>query len=427
MAESFGHDVLLADGVPSALRIFESESIDVVLTDVRLGDQDGLALLRSIQERRPVVPVVLITGQATIGAAMEAIQAGAYEYLAKPPDRDRIGVILRHAVEKKRMAEEMRTLQRAIESRYQVEHIVGRSPQMLDVFKTVARVAAGPSNVLILGESGTGKELVARTLHRQSERRGHRFVAVNMAAFAEGVLESELFGHRRGAFTGATASREGLFQTAHLGTLFLDEIGDLSLGLQAKLLRAIQEQKVRPIGADEEVEAKVRIVAATHRDLEAMVRAETFREDLYFRLNVVTVNLPPLRERVEDIPVLIDHFMRKYEQDTGRAAPVLSEEARRILLSYPWPGNVRELENVIERAAQYATHGSIGVDCLPARVLGSEPRQERPGGFLPLEELIERHVALVLDHTAGNVSAAARILQVSRRTLHRMAERRRKP
>jgi DNA-binding NtrC family response regulator len=425
MAESFGHDVLLADGVPSALRIFENESIDVVLTDVRLGDQDGLVLLRSIQERKPTVPVVLITGQATIGAAMEAIQAGAYEYLAKPPDRDRIGVILRHAVEKKRMAEEMRTLQRAIESRYQVEHIVGRSPQMLEVFKTVARVAAGPSNVLILGESGTGKELVARTLHRQSDRREQRFVPVNMASFAEGVLESELFGHRRGAFTGATASREGLFRTAHLGTLFLDEIGDMSPGLQAKVLRAIQEQRVRPIGANEEVDARVRIVAATHRDLEAMVRAGTFREDLYFRLNVVTVALPPLRERIEDIPILIDHFLRKYERETGRPAPVLSDEARGALVAYPWPGNVRELENVIERAAQYATHGSIGADCLSARVLGSEPRGDHIDGYLPLEEVIERHVEQVLRHTGGNVSAAARILRVSRRTLHRMALRRR--
>jgi DNA-binding NtrC family response regulator len=426
MAESFGHDVLLADGVPAALRIFENESIDVVLTDVRLGDQDGLVLLRSVQERSPMVPVVLITGQATIGAAMEAIQAGAYEYLAKPPDRDRIGVILRHAVEKKRMAEEMRTLQRAIDSRYQVEHIVGRSPQMLEVFKTVARVAAGPSNVLILGESGTGKELVARTLHRQSDRREQRFVPVNMASFAEGVLESELFGHRRGAFTGATTSREGLFQTAHLGTLFLDEIGDMSLGLQAKVLRAIQEQRVRPIGANEEVDAKVRIVAATHRDLEAMVRAGTFREDLYFRLNVVTVALPPLRERIEDIPILIDHFLHKYEKETGRPAPVLSEEARRALVGYPWPGNVRELENVIERAAQYATHGSIGVDCLSARVLGAEPRRDSPDGYPPLEEVIERHVDQVLRHTDGNISAAARILRVSRRTLHRMAQRRKR-
>jgi len=325
------------------------------------------------------------------------------------------------------MAEEMHSLRRAIDSRYRTDHIVGRSPQMLDVFKTVARVAPGHSNVLILGESGTGKELVARTLHRQSDRRTHRFVPVNMASFAEGVLESELFGHRRGAFTGATSSREGLFQAAHLGTLFLDEIGDMSPALQAKMLRAIQEQRVRPIGADEEVDAKVRIVAATHRDLEAMVRAGTFREDLYFRLNVVTITLPPLRERLEDIPVLIDHFLRKYEQETGREAPVLSGEASRTLLGYPWPGNVRELENVIERAAQYATHGSIGLDCLPARVLGGEVRRDLPERFLPLEDVIEHHVRQVLEHTGGNVSAAARILRVSRRTLHRMAERRRKP
>jgi DNA-binding NtrC family response regulator len=426
MAESFGHQVVLADGVPAALQIFENDSIDVVLTDVRLGEQDGLVLLKSIQERNPAVPVVLITGQATIGAAMEAIHAGAYEYLAKPPDRDRIGVILRRAVEKKRMAEKMDTLERQIKSRYQVEHIVGRSPQMLEVFKTVARVARGGSNALILGESGTGKELVARTLHRQSEL-GGKFVPVNMASFAEGLLESELFGHTRGAFTGATTSREGVFRTAHQGTLFLDEIGDMSLALQAKLLRAIQEQKVRPIGQNEEVDARVRIISATHRDLERMVREGMFREDLYFRLNVVNVTLPPLRERTEDVPILIDHFLRKYEDGTGRPAPVLSDEARRILIGYAWPGNVRELENVIERAAQYATHGIIGDDCLPARVLGQSTRQDVPAGFLPLETVIERHIDQVIEHTGGNVSAAARILRVSRRTLHRMDERRRKP
>jgi transcriptional regulator with PAS, ATPase and Fis domain len=267
--------------------------------------------------------------------------------------------------------------------------------------------------------------LVARTIHRQSDRRDRLFVPVNMAAFAEGILESELFGHKRGAFTGATASREGVFRMAHNGTLFLDEIGDLSLGLQAKLLRAIQEQKVRPIGQNEEVEAKVRIVSATHRDLEAMVREGTFREDLYFRLNVVNVTLPPLRERTMDIPILIDHFLRKYEEETRRPAPVLSDEARNVLMGYAWPGNVRELENVVERAAQYATHGSIGVDCLPPRVVGETTRQDVPEGFLTLDDVIARHVEQVLQHTGGNVSAASRILQVSRRTLHRMAERRR--
>jgi DNA-binding NtrC family response regulator len=424
MAESFGHEVVLADGVPAALETFDSQKIDVVLTDVRLGDQDGLSLLKLIRERRPDVPVVLITGQATIGAAMEAIQAGAYEYVSKPPDRDRIGLILRHAVEKKRMAEKVRSLERVARARYQVGQIVGRSVQMLEVFKTVARVARGHSNVLILGESGTGKELVARELHHQSDRRG-RFVPVNLTALGEGVIESELFGHRRGAFTGATGDREGLFRAAHDGTLFLDEIGDLPLTLQAKLLRAIQEQRVRPMGSNDEVEARVCVVSATHRDLEAMVADGRFREDLYYRLHVASIVLPPLRERREDIPLLVENCLRNYETETGIRAPEVSEEALARLGDYDWPGNVRELENVVERAALYATHGSIGLDCLPARLLGRETAAPRSDGFLPLSDMIERHIDEVLAHTGGNVTAAARILGVSRRTLHRMAEKRR--
>jgi DNA-binding NtrC family response regulator len=425
IAESFGHDVVLADGIPTALETLDRVSVDVVLTDVRLGTDSGLALLRSIQERQPHVPVVLITGQATIGAAMEAIESGAYEYIAKPPDRDKIGLILRRAVEKKRMADEMKQLQGAMQARFTMENIVGRSPQMLEVFKTVARVARSSSNIMILGESGTGKEMVARTLHQQSDRGSKRFVAVNMAALAEGVLESELFGHRRGAFTGATESRDGVFREAHQGTLFLDEIGDLPLSLQAKLLRAIQEQRVRPVGANEEVEARVRILTATNRDIEHMVEEGTFRQDLYYRLNVVQIQLPPLRDRRDDIALLIDHFLRKYETETARPAPRLSEDARDVMMRYAWPGNVRELENVVERAALYATHGSIGTDCLPPRLQGDIGTIPASEPFLPLEGVIDRYVDQVLAHTQGNITAAARILQVSRRTLHRMAEKRR--
>ncbi len=436
IAQSFGHDTVIAESVESAIDRFAEGPFDVVLTDLRLGDRDGLELLGHIQQRAPEVPVVLITGQATIDSAMEAIRAGAYDYLAKPPLRDAIGVLLERAIEKKRMAEEMRHLQREITSRYSLENIAGKSPRMLDVFKTVARVAAERTIVLILGESGTGKEVVARALHQKSPRAHRRFVPVNVSAIPEGLLESELFGHVRGAFTGATASRRGLFEEAHQGTLFLDEIGDLSQPLQAKLLRVIQEHSYKPVGGNEERVVDVRLVVATHRNLEEMVRAGQFREDLYYRLNVVSISLPPLRERREDIPVLVEHFLRKFEREIGRAAPRFAPEVMELFERYRWPGNVRELENVVERAVVLSPLSVVTPDSLPprfhapsvaagtlAQASPGSPAQA-PGGFVPLETMIERYAQQVLEYTRGNRTRAAEILGISRRTLHRMAERR---
>ena len=428
MAESFGHEVAIANSVASAIERLARTEFDVVLTDVRLGVQDGLDLLRHVQQEAPEVPVVLITGMATIDSAMEAIRAGAYDYLAKPPHRDAIGALLRRAIEKKRMTEEMRKLQKAAISTAAPEMIAGHSPRMLEVFKTVARVAPGRTSVLILGESGSGKELVARAVHQQSLRAQRRFVPANVSAIPEGLLESELFGHLRGAFTGATTSRRGLFEEAHLGTLFLDEIGDLSLPLQAKLLRVIQEHRVKPVGGNEEIDVDVRLVAATHRDLEEMVRAGTFREDLYFRINVVSISIPALRERTEDIPDLVEHFIRKHERETGLSAPRLAPGVLELLEAYPWPGNVRELENVMERAILLSTQGAITADSLPPRyhrppAAALPPRET--GGFAPLAEMIERYVSEVLQFTRGNRTSAAELLGISRRTLHRMEAKKR--
>jgi len=423
MAEHFGHEVVTASSVDEAIAHLSESGFDVVLPDLKLGERNGLDLLRHFQQHAPDVPVVLITGQATIDSAMEAIRAGAYDYVAKPPRLDAIGALLKRAVEKKRITEEVRLLQREVQSHYDFDTIAGSAPQMLEVYKTVARVAPGRTNILILGESGTGKELVARALHLQSPRAERRFVPVNVSAIPEGLLESELFGHVRGAFTGATATRRGLFDEAHDGTLFLDEIGDLSLPLQAKLLRAIQEHRIKPVGGNEDHEVDVRLVAATHRNLEEMVRLGQFREDLYYRLNVIAIQLPPLRDRPGDIPILIDHFLAKYEHETGQHAPTFSTEALRQLQSYPWPGNVRELENVVERALLLSTHGVITPESLPARLHG-KPLLE-PGGFVPLDTMIDRYVQQVLEHTGGNMTRAAQILGISRRTLHRMAERER--
>jgi DNA-binding NtrC family response regulator len=423
MAEHFGHDVVMASSVPEAVDRFDRDAPDVVLTDLKLGDHDGLELLRHVQEIAPDTPVVLITGQATVDSAMEAIRAGAYDYLSKPPRMQELGALLKRAVEKKRMAEEVRHLQREIQVYTRVEPIAGSSPQMLEVYKTVARVAPWRTNVLVLGESGTGKELVARALRSQSPRATQRFVAVNVSAIPEGLLESELFGHVRGAFTGAHAARRGVFDEADGGTLFLDEIGDLSLPLQAKLLRVLQEQRIKPVGGNEEHEVDVRLVVATHRTLEQMVRSGQFREDLYYRLNVISISLPPLRERREDIPVLVRHFLAKVQRDTGLPAPTFTAEAMSLFASYAWPGNVRELENVVERAVLLSTHGVVAPDALPPRLHGRTT--PAPTGFVPLDEMIARYVQQVLEYTRGNRTRAAEILGISRRTLHRMAARER--
>ncbi len=424
IAQSFGHEAVQADSVEQAIEAFAASEFDVVLTDLRLGERDGLELLRHVQERAPEVPVVLITGQATIESVMEAIRDGAYDYLSKPPERAALGALLQRAIEKKRMTIEVRELRQEPGARLALESIVGRSPRMLEVFKTVARVAPSKSNVLILGESGTGKELVARALHLQSPRAQQPFVPVNVSAIPEGLLESELFGHMRGAFTGAVTTRRGLFEEAHRGTLFLDEIGDLSLPLQAKLLRVIQEQRVKPVGGNEEIEVDVRIVGATHRDLEAMVRDRRFREDLYYRLNVVALALPPLRERPDDIPALIEHFLRKIERDNGRPAPRFAPETLARLASYAWPGNVRELENVVEHAVLLSNQSVVGPDALPARLLApTSGAAVVEDGFASLAVMIERYVARVIQHTGGNRTRAAEILGISRRTLHRMAAR----
>jgi two-component system, NtrC family, response regulator AtoC len=425
MAESLGHGVDIAESVETAIERSADTRYDVVLTDLQMGPASGIDLVRRLQQNAPRVPVVVITGWATIESAMEAIQAGAYDYLSKPLRRDALQALLDRAIEEKRLVERGGLETSRLRSKVSLADIAGKSPAMLEVFKTVARVAPGRSNVLILGESGTGKELVARALHHQSSRANQRFVPVNLTAIPDGLLESELFGHVLGAFTGATGTRRGLFEEAHQGTLFLDEIGDLSLPLQAKLLRVIQEQKIKRVGGNEEIDVDVRLVVATHRNLDQMVREGTFREDLYYRLNVVSLSLPPLRERREDIPVLVEHFLQKYELETGQSVPRFADDALVRILHYDWPGNVRELENAIERAVLLSGRGTITPDVLPPRLLQGPMPEQAPGAWVPLDTMIERYVEQVLEHTGGNRSRAAQILGISRRTLQRMAERKR--
>ena len=393
--------------------------MDLVVSDIRMADVDGLQLTDRMREAAPDTPVVLVTAFGNVEGAVEAIRRGAFDYISKPYDVDAIAVVVERALRQRSLVLENRALRGQVRERYRLEDVVGRSEAMLEVYKTAARVAPSPATVLILGESGTGKELVARAIHAASPRASGPFVPVDCGAIAEGVLESELFGHARGAFTGAQTSRRGLFEEAHGGTLFLDELGDVGPALQARLLRALQEGEVRRVGANEPVQVDVRVVAATNKDLAAAVQAGRFREDLYYRLNVVTLRIPPLRDRREDIPLLLEHFAAKH----GHPHAVVTPAARDLLVAWRWPGNVRELENVVARALALNPTGVIEPDALPEAIRGwsAAPLPSVAAGERPsLAELERRYAAQVLAEQGGNKTRAAEVLGIDRKTLYRI-------
>lgn len=432
--EREAYEVTVAHSVHEAQdRLDDRGPFDAVLTDLRMPGESGLALVQHLRTTAPDTVVLVLTAFGDATAAGEAIRAGAYDFISKPYELGTLRLLLNRAIERRRQVSERRVEESPRHGALPPatkETLVGHSPAIIEVMKTVARVAPSQATVLILGETGTGKELVARTIHRFSDRAARRFVAVNCSALAEGLLESELFGHVRGAFTGATGSRPGLFREADKGTLFLDEVGDISPALQARLLRVLQEHEIVPVGSESPVRVDVRVIAATHRDLEALVREGRFREDLYYRLHVVSVALPPLRERRQDIPLLIDHFLRMLASRHGREPLALDPDAQARLLAYDWPGNVRELQNVLERAVVMAAQDIIGPEHLPStlRVGGTSaptaPVAAGPEARLPsLEEVDRLHVVRVLEHTRGNREDAARILGISRRTLTRMIQR----
>jgi DNA-binding NtrC family response regulator len=410
-------------------KLDEEGPFDAVLTDLRMPRKSGLDLLRVLRGRDPEALVLVLTAFGDAAAAGEAIRAGAYDFISKPYDIETLRETLDRALGRRRLARRRSaggTLATGSEEPEGLA-LVGHSPAIIDVMKTLARVAPSQATVLVLGETGTGKELVARTIHRYSERASRRFVAVNCSALAEGLLESEVFGHVKGAFTGAAASRPGLFREADKGTLFLDEIGDISPALQARLLRALQEHEIVPVGSETPVKIDVRVIAATHRDLPELVRQGRFREDLYYRLDVVTLSLPPLRERRQDIPLLVDHFLRTLSSRHGRGPVAVDPEALRRLLGYDWPGNIRELQNVLERAVLLAEQGVIGPEHLATTVRSSAaalPDAPVPAPALRgLEEVEREHVIRVLAATGGNREESSRILGISRRTLTRMIQR----
>jgi DNA-binding NtrC family response regulator len=430
-------EILRAEGLEVTARASGDDAIgeagrrpyDLVISDIRLGDgASGMEVLAAFGKKSPQTPVILITAFGDVAGAMAAIQKGAHDYVSKPFDVAELTTTVRRTLERSRILEESRNKPKAAE---RPAGIVGKSPAMLDVYKMVARVAATQSTVLVIGESGTGKELVARAIHNNSPRATGPFVAVNCTAITESLLESELFGHQKGAFTGAVAQKRGLFEEAQGGTLFLDEIGDVGAKMQASLLRVLQEGEFRRVGGNEAVKVDVRVVAATNKELEKEVQEDRFREDLYFRINVVNIRLPPLRERPEDIPLLVEHFLAKYAARERRSNAGVAPQAMQILEGYAWPGNVRELENVIERSLALAKDGVILPSDLPPEVSGLQSAlSSSSGGLLldgderpPLAEIERRYIELILKENGGNKKKAAEILGIDRRTLYRSLER----
>jgi DNA-binding NtrC family response regulator len=408
-----------------ALALARRAGFDLVISDINLNaDQSGLDLLRAFKKADPRLEVVLISGFGTLDAAIEAVRAGAYDYISKPFDIGEVKDTVDRALRRRAQAGTASGPAPALEPA-PPDGLIGRSRGMLSVYKQVARAAGSDAPVLITGETGTGKELVARAIHAHGMRAARPFVPVNCGSLTESLLESELFGHVRGSFTGAVADKKGLFEQADGGTIFLDEIGETSPGLQVRLLRVLEQGEVRPVGASRVVTVDVRILAATHRDLERATRDGSFRQDLFYRLNVVRVAVPPLRERKDDIPILVAHFLRLAAGRDRRAA-VLSPEALAALVAHPWPGNVRELENTLEQLVVAARTGTIEVEDLPPAFRERPPATlEAPlfAGLPSLEEMEKRYVRHVLAALQGNRSRAAEVLGVDRRTLYRMMER----
>jgi two-component system, NtrC family, response regulator AtoC len=419
-----GYRVRAAAGGAEAIRAAESEVFDVALIDLRMPDVDGLAVLARIRALDPAPPVFILTAFAAIETTIEAIRQGAYDYLSKPFRVDEIKLAVRRVLETERLVRENREFRQELRGRYGVERLIGQSPEMVDIYRLVARVAALDTTVLIQGETGTGKELVARAIHYASPRAERPFVAIDCAALPESLFESELFGHERGAFTGAVGSRRGLLETADGSTCFLDEIGELPLGLQAKLLRVLQERVLRRVGGNEPLPVNLRLIAATNRDLRKRVEDGTFREDLYYRLNGVTIAMPPLRERGADIPLLAHDFMQRYTAAAGKSLEGFTPEALALLSGYRWPGNVRELEHAVERAVALARSAVILPEDLPPEIHAEPARApELPAPRMTLDEVKRWYVNAVLEETGGNKVRAADLLGIDRRTLYRILER----
>ncbi len=427
MLSQEGYTVRTAATGEEGFKMYRQQEPDLVLTDVKMPGMSGLDLIREIRSVNPSIPIIAITAYSSAEDAVRAVREGAYDYLSKPFEIEDLRIIIRNALETRRLRSENAKLRLSVEGKTRFGDIIGRSPQMLDIFSLVSRVGPSKAGILIMGESGTGKELVAKAVHYSSPRAGKPFVTINCSAIPENLLESEMFGHVKGSFTGAIATKPGLVEVAHTGTLFLDEVGEIPLSIQAKLLRFLQEGEVRRVGDTGGKKIDVRIIAATNKKLEKEMQEGNFREDLYYRLNVIRIRLPPLREREEDIPLLIDHFLRKFSSEQDKTIHKVSSLAMKVLSNYGFPGNVRELENIIERCVTLEQSDQITAETLPPKLVESCGAgtpvldTEIPPDGIDLNRFLEnterRLINRALEITGGNRSRASRLLGISFRSL----------
>ena len=422
VAEGLGFNAFTAASAEEAYRLLDSQNIDVVLLDLRLPGANGIDALLELRERRPDLVVVVMTGFATVQSAVQAMKEGAYDYVTKPFTKDELSLLLERVTNHLRLKSENRTLRERIKSKQGFGNIIGSAPEMEKIYRIIGKAAHSNHPVLILGESGTGKELVARSIHFSGPYRDKPFIPVDCGSLVPTLVESELFGYVKGAFTGASQTKDGLLSIAQGGTIFLDEIGELPIDLQAKLLRAIQEKEIRPVGSTRRIPIDVRILAATNRDLEHAVSQGTFRKDLYFRLNVLSVKIPPLRERRQDIPLLVGHFLDRLSREAGMER-MLTDDAMKALLAYDWPGNVRELKNCLERSCAMTTAPLMQLRDLPTYIHGMPA--EQPGSvrvqrkIMPMAELEKQTIMSALAQLNGDKLLAARLLGIGKTTLYR--------
>lgn len=415
-----GYDVSAVEDGFKALEAVKQAHWNVMLLDLKMPKMDGLEVLRAVKQMGLDLPIIIVTAYATVDTAVSAIKEGAYDYIVKPFHPDELGLIIKKIIEHQNLVKENIVLRKELTHRYQFEDIIGKSPKMQAVFDLIKTVAPTKSTVLIQGESGTGKELVARAIHENSLRPEEPFIALACGALPETLHESELFGYEKGAFTGAVAQKKGKIELADGGTLFLDEIGDIDLKAQVDLLRFFQERNFRRLGGHEEIRVDVRIIAATNRDLKKLISEGTFRDDLYYRINVFTITIPPLRDRIEDIPLLVNHFIEKYRIETAKKIEKISEPAMEMLLNYNWPGNVRELENAIEHAIVVTQGTVIELKALPSFIYQDEPNEKLlSASSKSLNQIEKEHIIVTLNKTKWNISKTAEILGINRVTLYR--------
>jgi two-component system response regulator PilR (NtrC family) len=427
MLSQDGYEVRTAASGEEGLKLYKSEEPDLILTDVKMPGMSGLDLIKHIHSQDPALPVIAVTAYASADDALRAVREGAYDYLSKPFQIEDLRIIIRNALEARRLRIENQELKKSIQGFDNFSHMVGISPQMQEIFQFIEKVAPSKASVLIIGESGTGKELIAKAIHKNSPRCDKPFIAINCTAIPENLLESEMFGHQRGSFTGALANKPGLVELAHTGTLFLDEVGEIPISIQAKLLRFLQEHEFRRVGGTDEKKIDVRIIAATNKKLEFEMEKGNFREDLYYRLNVIRIRVPPLREREKDVPLLVNHFLRKFCTEQGKDITKVSSLALRVLCNYQYPGNVRELENIIERCVTLEQSDQLTAQHLPPKLTQSEgaaceiAELDIPSDGIELDRTLEnlerKLINRALEITGGNRSRAARLLGISFRSL----------